>query len=135
MQQFVLVNAMRFPKQGKYNNQKVERDNRTFASKGEAGLYDFLRLREQNGEITDLECQVQVHLTAAKILYKPDYRFKVNGVFTWAEFKGFETNSWRIKRRLWIHYGPGILEIYKGQFPRISIHEVLIPTKKGAAGE
>lgn len=99
----------------KFGNKKTQRDGRSFASKLEAELYDLLRLRELAGEIQFLKCQVQVHLTDARIIYKPDFSYLnlVKNRNEWAEGKGFETPEWRIKRRLWMHYGPGPLLVYK----------------------
>jgi len=45
----------------------------------------------------------------------------------WVEFKGFETASWRIKRKLWLHYGPGPLEIYKKGNNGVKLTETLTP--------
>lgn len=112
----------------KYGNKKVEHAGYSFASKGEAGLFDELKLQEAAGEIRDIKVQDTVYLTLARILYKPDYTFIRCSTQEreWAEFKGFETSDWRIKLRLWHHYGPGILTIYKrGQKPEIVIPETL----------
>jgi hypothetical protein len=48
----------------------------------------------------------------------------------WVEFKGFETAVWKIKKRLWKHYGPGILRVYKGNEKTIALVEEVIPTQK-----
>lgn len=111
----------------KYHNQKVSYDNFSFASKLEAALYQFLKLREKSGEISDIKCQETVYLTKARIIYKPDFSFVMNDKKVFAESKGFETSDWRIKRRLWQHYGPGNLEIYKGSAARLTLHETLTP--------
>lgn len=88
-----------------------------FQSKAEKSLYQLLWLRQRAGEIRNLKCQVQVYLTEAKILYKPDFYFEQNdhGEWKerWSEMKGFETAVWKIKRRLWMFYGPGPLDIWK----------------------
>jgi len=101
--------------QNKFGNTKISYGGRSFASKLEKDLYDFLRIRELGGEIRDLKCQTQVHLTNARIIYKPDYAYfnLLKNREEWAEAKGFETPEWRIKRRLWMHYGPGPLLVYK----------------------
>ena len=103
----------------KYGASKVQYDNQSFSSKFEAALYQWLKLRELNGEITDIKCQETIYLTDAKIIYKPDFSYYLYikdsaAKKIYAESKGFETSDWRIKRRLWAHYGPGPLEIYKG---------------------
>jgi len=114
----------------KYKSQKVEYDHQSFSSKLEAALYQWLKLREKNGEITDIKCQETVYLTLARIIYKPDFSYvdKTSNEKIYAESKGFETSDWRIKRRLWQFYGPGILEIYKGSHKNFSLHETLKPS-------
>ena len=111
----------------KYKNKKTSRGGRSFASKGEAGLYDYLFIKEKAREIFNLKCQVQVYLTEANILYKPDFSYESDGQVIYCEYKGFETAIWRIKRRLWEHYGPGKLEVYKGLGLRMFLVETIIP--------
>jgi|ERR1700733_4432208 len=99
----------------KYGAKRVESDGRSFASKLERDTYGILNLMQINGAIRDLKCQVQVLLSAAKIIYKPDFQFFdcEKSQDTWAESKGFETPEWKIKKRLWQAYGPGPLWIFK----------------------
>jgi hypothetical protein len=104
-----------FPKnrsRSKYRNKKTVIGNKTFASKAEARLYEHLKFREDQGEITNLLTQVQVHLTDADILFKPDFSYIENDVVRYCEMKGFSTAVWAIKKRLWKFYGPGVLDIY-----------------------
>lgn len=108
--------------QSKYKNKKVERAGYTFDSKGEASLFDELKLMESAGEIKDIQVHDTVYLTPARIMYKPDYAFTrcSTNEREWAEFKGFETSDWRIKLRLWKWCGPGKLTVYrKGHAPEI----------------
>jgi len=114
-------------KKHKYSAKKTERDGRTFDSKAEASLYDILWLREKAGEITELKCQVQIHLTRAKVIYKPDFSFIENDTLIYAEFKGCPTPSWNIKKRLWKVYGPGPLRIYGGKAGYVRFTEEIIP--------
>jgi hypothetical protein len=111
----------------KYKSQKVNYDYHSFASKFEASVYNWLKLREKNGEICDIKCQETIYLTLAQIIYKPDFSFITNDSKQkiWAEAKGFETAEWRIKRKLWIYYGPGPLEIYKGKHDNFRLSETL----------
>lgn len=96
-------------------------DGRVLSSGLEKDVYEELLLQQRGNLISDLKCQVQVHLTRARILYKPDFCYTTNhGVTEYAEAKGFETETWRIKRRLWKHYGPGKLNVYK-RGPRQSV--------------
>lgn len=114
---------MRFPKRHKYGAQRTG----NFSSKLESAVHDILVLRERAGEITDIKCQVQVELSAAKIIYKPDFSYVdiQTGVTRYAEAKGFVTPEFNLKKRLWKAYGPGPLEIYKGDYRRPSLAEIV----------
>jgi hypothetical protein len=111
----------------KYKSKRVSYDYHSFASKFEASVYNWLKLREKNGEIHSIKCQETIYLTLAQIVYKPDFSFITNDSKQkiWAEAKGFETAEWRIKRKLWIYYGPGPLEIYKGSHDNFRLSETL----------
>lgn len=121
------------PKKKKYFSNETMKssltDGRSFSSQLERTTYLWLKAKEQNGELTIEACQDSVHLSAARILYRPDFRVRdsLTGEVYWVEAKGFETTDWRIKRRLWISYGPGRLEIVKGSGTRISVYETLTP--------
>lgn len=113
----------------KYGNTKVSHAGQSFASKGEAGLYDFLKLLEMAGEIRGLKSQVYVYLTKARIAYIADFSYErvATGQVEYAEYKGFETPEWRIKRRLWEYYGPGDLLVYKASSRGPVLKETLKP--------
>lgn len=111
----------------KFGNKPASSGGRSFQSKAERDLFTYLDSLQRVGAISNLKCQTQVHLTDSKILYKPDFSFEENGVKVWAEMKGFETDVWRIKRRLWMHYGPGELRIYKKLGQNISLTETIKP--------
>lgn len=119
-------------KNNKYGNRKAIRGDKKFGSEGEAQCYDYLKLLELGGELTVEKLQDNVYLTAARILYKADFRTKnARGETVWVEFKGCETDTWRIKRRLWKHYGPGKLMVYKLLKGRITHHETIEPKGRG----
>lgn len=112
----------------KFKNHPVKHAGMSFASKGESRCYDMLVLEEQAGLISNIRAQASVYLTDARILYKPDFcvfDHKLNED-VYVEYKGMETPVWRIKRRLWMHYGPGRLRVYKGK----NLHEEIIPKNK-----
>ena len=98
-----------------------------FASKLEKAVYDILKAQEVAGEISCLQCQGEVRLTDANILYKPDFVFFKNKAAHYAEAKGFKTAVWAIKKRLWEHYGPGPLDIYEGNWRYPVLKETVIP--------
>ncbi|MGE3757356.1 MAG: DUF1064 domain-containing protein [Pseudobdellovibrionaceae bacterium] len=104
-------------KRNKFNARKAERPGGLkFDSGAEAQLFDLLQLMEKSGEITDIETQPSVKLTAALIGYKPDFKiFDVKrGCHIWLEMKSkaTETEAWNLRRRLWGHYGPGPLQVW-----------------------
>ncbi len=111
----------------KYRAKKVKHAGYSFASQGERDMFTILKEREDNKELTNLKCQVSVYLTDARILYKPDFSYERDNLTVYVEYKGFETAPWRIKRRLWKHYGPGPLDIYKKCGRDIYLHETIIP--------
>lgn len=120
------MSYFKYNKKNKYGNKiSSSSDGRSFQSGLERKLYEELLLREKVGEIKDLKCQVSVYLTDAKILYKPDFYcfdFKRNCEI-WIESKGFDTAVWAIKKRLWKFYGPGILQIYRGNKKGVFLQE------------
>lgn len=110
----------------KYGSARVRIEGRNFASKLEAAVYEILLLEQRAGLIEEIKCQTQVRLSDAEIIYKPDFEVtRPDGSKYWVEAKGYETPEWRIKRRLWIAYGPGELIIYRGNYRSPKIHETL----------
>lgn len=98
-------------------------------SKREEELGLSLMLRVKAVELKDLRKQDPVIMTKAKIKYVVDfsaYDLKLNQR-VYFEMKGFETQVWRLKRRLWKHYGPGRLEVWKKNNSGIYLHEVIEP--------
>lgn len=102
---------------------------RSFASQLEAGLFLMLQDMEQTGEVKDVRCQPHVFLTDARIEMIPD--FSVHDLrrqeLIYHEAKGFETDVWRIKRRLWVHYGPAPLWVWKGRGTALKLVEEIVP--------
>lgn len=99
----------------KFGNRTTHHAGYSFASKLESELFSLLKLMEKNGEITEITLQPHVELTRAAVLYIADFSAvnkKTNGV-EYFEAKGFETDMWRLKRRLWKHYGAGPLHVFK----------------------
>ena len=118
---------MHFQSLHKYKANKVSHAGRSFASKLEASLYDYLKLLELAGDISELTCQVTVYLTRARIQMRPDDSVLEHGKLIFAEAKGYETSDYRIKRKLWQFYGPGPLRVYKGTYRKLVLAEELIP--------
>ncbi len=94
----------------------------TFASRAEAALYQDLTLQK-----IAFTCQEKVYLTKANILFKPDFKEISKAVYF--EMKGAETATWRIKRKLWKFYGPGILLVYKMKGNKPYLFETITPVE------
>lgn len=120
---------MTWAKRSKFGNRKsIDTAGRSFDSGLERSVFAILELQRRAGEIDKIQQQDTVRLSAAGIIYKPDFKiWPVLGDIYWVEAKGFETPEWRLKRRLWKAYGPGSLVIYKGTAARPFIHEAIIP--------
>lgn len=103
----------------KYRAVKTIVDGIKFDSKAEAALY--VQIKASSAK--EIFLQPKIYLTKAKILYKPD--FFVDGDYL--EMKGVETPSWKIKKRLWQHYGPGRLKVYKMRGGKPDLVEVINP--------
>lgn len=104
----------------------------TFDSKFEGSLYMYLQLLEKGGEIRDMRVKPNVRITDAKILMIPDFSAfhpDLNET-VYHEAKGFETEVWLLKKRLWRHYGPGRLRVYKGSAKSFTMVEEIIPEKE-----
>lgn len=122
----------KFP--GKYGAKKTEIDGRSFASMLEASVYSILKSRERAGELKILQCQDHVYLTRARIGYVPDFKCETpSGEVFWVEAKGFEASRWPTIKKLWKHYGPGALEIWKGSHQRPSQVAVIAPSVASTA--
>lgn len=112
----------------------VELDGRSFRSKAEAQFYLYLKSLEQNKEIANIRCEVKVNLLPGKRNERVDYY--VDFVVTelpsnedvYCEVKGFETDKWKIKLKLWRHFGPGRLKIYKVGWNKLELFEEVIPS-------
>ena len=115
----------------KFKSVKTQVSGIWFASKFEALIYQQLLLQQRAGIYTEIKCQDTLHLTDARIIYKPDFKCtKPDGTFEWIEAKGFETPEWRLKLKLWKHYGPGPLVVYKGSTSKGFTIETITPKQQ-----
>jgi hypothetical protein len=93
----------------KYRNRKTTIDGITFDSKGEANRYCELKLLQRAGEISNLTLQPKYILqesfkkgkkTHRAITYIADFQYQENGKTIVEDFKGVETEVFRIKKKL-----------------------------------
>jgi hypothetical protein len=98
-------------KANKYGARKTVFDNRKYDSKGEAGLAQELSLLQKAGEIRKIEPQRTFPLYGrggARVCnHRVDFfvTFK-DGSQEVFEYKGFATDTWRIKRDLFVDNYP-----------------------------
>jgi hypothetical protein len=115
-------------KRNKYGNKEAApcKLNHAHRSKLEGSVCAMLQLDKQSKII---QTEQHVHLTNARILYIPDFTLQnvITGSISYAEAKGFETPEWRIKRRLWKHYGPAPLQIWRGTYQKPFLDEIITP--------
>lgn len=102
----------------------------------EASVCQLIFLREKAGELIHLQhedhiviCGPQSHACKRKITYIAD--FKCLDTKTGKEFhieaKGYANEKWPMKKNLFTHYGPGILEIWGGTASRPVLLEIIHP--------
>lgn len=109
------------PTTNKYKNKKVVIDNILFDSKKEASYYTYLKLLEKAGKITDLELQKKFVLqpsfklngkTYRGVTYIADFVYKENGQVHVIDTKGYRTEVYKIKKKLFMKkYGIEIEEV------------------------
>ncbi len=105
-------------KQPKYKNTKVIFDGIKFDSKLELKRYKQLKLLEYNGVIKSLELQPSFLLsdtlrvirngkkqTYRKSVYKADFSYIKDSYVIVEDTKGFETETYKLKRKLFLSMG------------------------------
>lgn len=100
----------------KFNAKRTELDGKVFASKGEANRYAELKLMERAGIIQNLDTQPRFVLQEAftdeegnrhrAITYIADFRYLENGLCVVEDFKGRETEVFKLKRKLFARRYP-----------------------------
>lgn len=88
-----------------------------FDSAKEAKYYDELFLKLKTGLISDLKTQPEYeiipkirykNITLRKIIYIADFSFIENGILTVVDVKGFKTDVYQIKKRLFLLHNPNV---------------------------
>lgn len=85
-----------------------------FDSRLERRLFEQLRLRELAGELSQITVKPNVRITKSKILVIPDFSAidTATGELRYHEAKGFRSEVWLLKMRLWRQYGPAPIDVY-----------------------
>lgn len=97
---------------GKYHNKKINSPDGTFDSKYEYEEWCRLKLLERGGVIRNLMRQVPYILiptirtsagTLKQITYYADFVYEEEGIVYMVDTKGYETETYKIKKRLLIN--------------------------------
>lgn len=117
---------------GKYHNKKIKTEEGTFDSKYEYEEWCRLKLLERAGEISELQRQVSFDLiptiktnveTLRGIKYVADFVYVEDRIFKVVDTKGFETDVYKLKKRLFIYRyinnGSMFIERKKGKRDKI----------------
>jgi hypothetical protein len=121
------VRKPRFIKKGKFKNTPTfcSRLEHWHRSKLEVTVCELLQMTK---DILTIEVEVNTYLTRAKILYVADFRCtRPSGEVFYVEAKGKATATWMLKKRLWKHYGPAELHVYKGTYLKPVLDEIIKP--------
>jgi hypothetical protein len=92
----------------KYGNQPMWLDGYYFDSKAEARHYAQLRLAEEMGDISELQVHPRYKVADAPngetdVYYEADFAYRTReGKLVVVDVKGFETQAWKIKRKLFM---------------------------------
>lgn len=103
----------------KYHNRRVQIDGLWFDSQAEGRRYAELRLLEKAGAIADLLVHPRYELipkhtdragqTYPAVIYEGDFQYGENGHLVVEDVKGFRTDAFIIKRKLFTWLYPGIV--------------------------
>jgi hypothetical protein len=106
------------PDASKYNARKKVVDGHTFDSTAEARAYQLLKIWERHGAIAALTLQPSFVLqpkfrqdgkTHRQIAYRADFQFVRSGQTVVVDVKGFATQAYKIKRKLFQRIFPEIV--------------------------
>lgn len=107
-----------------------------FPSKMEAAVYEYLKRREYLGEIQDIQRQQTVVLQdgprETRITWKIDFSFRrrADGALVYVEAKGFPTEIYKLKLKMFRYNPPADLEVYGGSYNRIKLTEKITKGEK-----
>ena len=121
----------------KFKSKPTEVNGHAFPSKLEAAVYNYLLKREYLKEIRDIKMQQTVVLQGGpretRITWRVDFSFVrcIDGELVYVEAKGFPTDVYKLKLKLFMMNPPADLEIYGGSHDRIKLtHKISKGGKK-----
>jgi len=102
----------------KYHAVPCRAEGKFFASTAEYRRWIELQSLFKMGAIQDLIFQPVFFLTKARIKYRSDYQYKLNGQIIVEDQKGDRTPRFNLLMKIWAYYGP---------------HTIRVTTKKGGS--
>lgn len=112
------------------NKYKAKASN-GFPSKLEEAIHNILLGRQKLGEISEIKRQQSVILQdgprEVQIKWKVDFSYTDNATNEthYCESKGIETSEYKLKLKLWRKNPPAKLEIWKGNYRKPYLDEVI----------
>jgi len=100
-------------KKQKYHAVPVREDGKFFASTAEYRRFRELDDLFKMGAIQDLIFQPIFFLTKARIKYRADYQYTLNGQIIVEDQKGMRTPRFNLLMKIWAYYGPHTIRITK----------------------
>lgn len=114
-------------KQNKYNAEIIQDGlGKHSGSQLELSVLALYRLMANRGEISELKHQQTFEIVAG-IKWRLDFSFMRDGHLWVGEAKGYPTNEYLLKLKLWREFGKHPLEIWKGDARRPFIDEIIFP--------
>jgi len=115
----------------KYHAVPVREEGKFFASSAEYRRWKELESLFKMGAIQDLIFQPQFYLTKARIKYRADYQYRLNGQIIVEDQKGARTPRFNLLMKIWAYYGPYTIRITKKKGDSYGyVSEEIIPSKR-----
>lgn len=109
-------------------HKRTELAGQWFDSKAESEMYLILCDWLKKGEIIAIDRQQTIKLTRANIGYRTDFVItRPDGSKEAVEYKGWPSEVFLLKKKLYKFYGPFRLSIYKKKGKTIYLDEVIDP--------
>ena len=115
----------------KYGAVPVREEGKFFASTAEYRRWRELEGLFKMGAIQDLIFQPIFFLTKARIKYRADYQYRLNGQIIVEDQKGARTPRFNLLMKIWAYYGPHTIRITKKKGDSYGyVSEEIIPSKR-----
>lgn len=119
-------------KQNKFNANIIQDGlGKHKGSQLELSVLALYRIRERAGEISNLRHQHTAPIVAG-INWRLDFSFIKDGIEWFGEAKGFQTETYVLKKKLWVVFGKAPIEIWRGTATKPYLDEIIYPERNTA---